>query len=181
MWLAQVVNRATIGGNQSERSRFCISQSESSIWHTWPKWRGNAHIWSWKFTWPHGKKNTHRQELDPHCSHSFNEHDACAVWPKTFTMRSHVNGVVGPCADRQNTPQVSHIRMSLFPRRPTTHAQTTKISPSPLASLEVHEKYTVLRSTSTFFLMTISNGAWWQVGRVWRPSDVTPMRFNKWT
>ena len=144
-----VVNKALVGPDQSERRKFGMSQSESSIYPTWLMWRHNAHIWSCKPTWPHGEKNTHTQEFDPHGSHSFN--DACAVWPKTFTMRSHVNGIIGPCADRQNSPQVSRIRMSLFLRRPATHAQTMKRSPRPLASLKIHEKHTVWKSTSTFF------------------------------
>ena len=134
----RVVNRALLGPNQSERSKFFVDQSESSIYPTWLMWRHNAHIWAWKFTWPHRVKNTHTQAFDPHCSHSFI--DACAVWPKTFTMRSHVNGVVGSCADRPNSPQVPRIRVSLFSRRPTTHAQTMKRSPRPLASLKAHEK-----------------------------------------
>ena len=77
--------------------------------------------------------------------------DACAVRPKAFALRSHVNGIVGTCADRQTTPQVPRIPMSTFPRRPTAHAQTLKTSPRPLASPEVHEKHTVWRSKSTFF------------------------------
>ena len=77
--------------------------------------------------------------------------DACAVRTHGFALRSHVNGIVGPCADRQNSPQVPRIHVSLFSRRPTAHAQTMKRSPRPLASLKVHEKHTVWRSTSTFF------------------------------
>ena len=145
-------------------------------------WRHNAHIWAWKFTWPHGKKNRHTKKLDPHSSHSFN--DACAVWPKTFTLRSHVNGVVGPCADRPNSPQVSRIHMSLFSGRPTTHAQTMKRSPRPLASLKSPWKNTLYGGQHQSFLMNVPRRTWVQAGRVWRPSDVTPMvfyNFNKWT
>ena len=68
---------------------------------------------------------------------------ACAVGPEAFALRSHVNGIVDTCADRQTTPQVPRIPMSTFPRRPTAHAQTMKSSPRPLASPEVHEKHTV--------------------------------------
>ena len=57
----RVVNRALLGPNQSERSKFFVDQSESSIYPTWLMWRHNAHIWAWKFTWPHGEKNTQRQ------------------------------------------------------------------------------------------------------------------------
>ena len=68
---------------------------------------------------------------------------ACAVGPEAFALRSHVNGIVDTCADRQTTPQVTRILISLFPRRAIAHAQTTKSSPRPLASPEVHEKHTV--------------------------------------
>ena len=34
---------ATIGGNQSERSKICLDQSESRISTMWPKWRQIAH------------------------------------------------------------------------------------------------------------------------------------------
>ena len=57
-----------------------------------------------------------------------------AVGAQAFALRSHVNGIVGTCADRQTTPQVPRIPVSLFPRRPTAHAQTMKSSPRPLAS-----------------------------------------------
>ena len=60
--------------------------------------------------------------------------DACAVGAQAFALRSHVNGIVGTCADRQTTPQVPRIPVSLFSRRPTAHAQTMKSSPRPLAS-----------------------------------------------
>ena len=41
-----VVIMATLGGNQSERSKFTLDQSESRIWPMWLRWRHNAHIWS---------------------------------------------------------------------------------------------------------------------------------------
>ena len=139
----------------------------------WPKWRWNAHIWSWKFTWPHGVKNTRIHRKTPIVAWWF---DACAVGPKAFALRSHVNGIVDTCADRQTTPQVPRVSMSTFPRRPTAHAQTMKSSPRPLASAEVHEKTHCMEvRINFFFLMNISNRAWWQAGRVWRPSDVTPL------
>ena len=68
-----VVILAPIRGNQSERSKFSLDQSESRIWPMWLMWRHNAHIWSWKFTWPIGIKNMHTQELNLHFSHSFND------------------------------------------------------------------------------------------------------------
>ena len=40
-----VVIRATLGPDQSERSKFCLDQSESRIWPMWLMWRHNAHIW----------------------------------------------------------------------------------------------------------------------------------------
>ena len=87
--------------------------------------------------------------------------DACAVGPKAFALRSHVNGIVDTCADRQTTPQVPRIPMSTFPRRPTAHAQTMKSSPRPLASPEVHEKTHCMEvRINFFFLMNISNRAW---------------------
>ena len=54
-------------------------------------------------------------------------------------MRSHVNGIVGTCADRQNTPQVPCIYMNTFLHRPTAHAQTLKRIPKPFASPEVNK------------------------------------------
>ena len=141
----------------------------------WLIWRHNAHIWAWKFTWPHGEKNRHTKS-SIHIVHIvFN--DACAVLPKTCTLRSHVNGVVGSCADRLNGPQVPRIRVSLFSRRPTTHAQTMKRSPRPLASLKVHEKTHCIEVNINLFLMNIPRKAWLQVGRVWGPNDVTPIFF----
>ena len=74
------------------------------------------------------------------------------VLPNAFALRIHVNGIVGTCADRQNTPQVPRIYVSTFPHRPTAHAQTLKRIPRPLASPEVNEKHTVLRSKSCFLI-----------------------------
>ena len=138
----------------------------------WPNWRHNAHIWSWKFTWPHGIKNTRIHRKTPIVAWWL---DACAVGPKAFALRSHVNGIVGTCADRQTTPQVPRIPMSTFPRRPTAHAQTLKTSPRPLASPEVHGKTHCIEVKINFFNQQIASGTWWQAGRVWRPSDVTPI------
>ena len=45
------------------------------------------------------------------------------------------------------------IHMSTFSHRPTAHAQTLKRIPRPLASPEVNEKHTVLRSKFIFFLV----------------------------
>ena len=56
-----------------------------------------------------------------------------------FPLRSHVNGIVGTCADHPTTPQVPRIHVSTCPTRPTTHAQTLKRSPRPLASPEVNK------------------------------------------
>ena len=66
----QVVIEATIRSNQSERSTFCLDQSESSISPMWPKWRQIAHE---KPRDPIGIKNTRTQELNPHSWHSFND------------------------------------------------------------------------------------------------------------
>ena len=41
-----VVIGATIGTNQSERSKCSLDQSASRIWPMWLRWRHNAHIWS---------------------------------------------------------------------------------------------------------------------------------------
>ena len=68
-----VVILAPLGTNQSERSKFSLDQSESRISPMWLMWRHNAHIWAWFYTWPHGIKNTHTQELNLHSSHSFND------------------------------------------------------------------------------------------------------------
>ena len=57
--------------------------------------------------------------------------DACAVLPKAWSLHSHVIGIVGTCADRQYTPQVPRIHVSLFPHRPTAHAPTLKLAPDP--------------------------------------------------
>ena len=69
----EVVIRATLGPNQSERSKNFFDQSESSISPMWLIDVTNAHIWAWLFTWPHGIKNTRTQELNPHFWHSFND------------------------------------------------------------------------------------------------------------
>ena len=68
-----VVMMATIGTDQSERSKFFLDQSESRISPMWPSWRHNAHIWSWNSRDPIGIKNTRTQELNPHSWHSFND------------------------------------------------------------------------------------------------------------
>ena len=64
---------ATLVGNQSERSRFCLDQSDSRISPMWLIDVTNAHIWAWFYTWPHGIKNTRTQELNSHSWHSFND------------------------------------------------------------------------------------------------------------
>ena len=167
---SRVVRQAILSGNQSERSKIFFNQSESSIEHTWPKWRHNAHIWASKFTWPHRKKNT------THSSHSFNDRvepgdkrDACAVQPQTFTLRSHVNRIVSTCADRPSTPQVPRVHVSLCPPRPTAHAQTLKRSPRPFASPSVNKKHTVWRSTSFNTKTKIASALSYKrdVGEVW--------------
>ena len=71
---------------------------------------------------------------------------------EAFALRSHVNGIVGTSADRQNTPQVPRNYMNTFPRRPTAHAQTLKRIPRPLASPEVNEKYTLLEINITLLV-----------------------------
>ena len=58
-----VVNRATLGLNQSERSIFLIHQSEDSIQPTWPWWRQSVPNMVIFFTWPHGESNIHTQRL----------------------------------------------------------------------------------------------------------------------
>ena len=68
-----VVMMAPIGSNQSERSKFCLDQSESSISPMWLIDVTFAHIWAWFYTWPHGIKNTRTQELNLHSWHSFND------------------------------------------------------------------------------------------------------------
>ena len=79
---------------------------------------------------------------------------ACAVWPNGFALRSHVNGIVGTCADRQNSSQIPRIYVSLFPHGPTAHAQTMKKKPQTLASPEVHEKTHCIEIKLDFFLIT---------------------------
>ena len=49
-----------------------------------------------------------------------------------------------------------------------------KVAPDP-SHPKSQEKHTVWRSKSTFFNQQIANRAWWQAGRMWRPSDVTPI------
>ena len=122
---------------------------------------------------PWGKEH-HTQEVDPHSSHSFidrvkpgNKRDACAVQPQAFPLRSHVNGIIGTCADRPTTPQVPRIHRSLCPPRPTAHAQTLKRSPSPLASLSVHKNTHCIEDKITaLVLMNVPRRAWLQAGRV---------------
>ena len=130
--IISVVILAPLGTNQSERSKFYINQSEGSIWHTWPKWRQRLPNMVIMFTWPHGVKNRRIYRKTPIVAWWL---DACAVRTYGFALRSHVNAIVGSCADRQNSPQVPRIRVSLFSRRPTAHAQSMKRSPRPL-----HEK-----------------------------------------
>ena len=74
--LVEVVIEATLGSDQSERSRICLDQSESRISPMWLIDVTIAHIWAWFYTWPHGIKNTRTQELNPHCLHSFIENRA---------------------------------------------------------------------------------------------------------
>ena len=102
--------------------------------------------------------------------------DACAVGPKAFALRSHMNGIVGTCADRQTTPQVPRIPMSTFPRRPTAHAQTMKSSPRPLASQKSRKTHCCrVKNHFLWFNEKTNLEPGWQAGRVWRPSDVTPI------
>ena len=75
-----VVRGATLGTNQSERSKFFLDQSESRISPMWLIDVTNAHIWAWFDTWPHGIKNTRTQELNLHCLHSFNDRVEPGNW-----------------------------------------------------------------------------------------------------
>ena len=88
----------------------------------------------------HGESNKLTDRKTPGCIWCLH---ACAVWPNGFALRSHVNGIVGTCADRQNSSQIPRIYVSLFPHGPTAHAQTMKKKPQTLASPEVHEKITL--------------------------------------
>ena len=122
---------------------------------------------------PWGKEHTHNR-LDPHASHSFNDRvkpgykrDACAVQPRLFPLRSHVNGIVSTCADSQTTPQVPRVHRSLCPPRPTAHAQTLKRSPRPLASPEVNKNTHLYGGQNHCIgLMDVPRKAWVQTGRV---------------
>ena len=98
--------------------------------------------------------------LDPPSSPDFNDRvepgnkwDACADQSQAFSpaqsrewdrrhMRRPPNDSPGP-----------RIHRSLFPPRPTAHAQTLKRSPRPLASPEVNEKHTVWRPTSFILII----------------------------
>ena len=137
-FMKSVVHMATIGGNQSERSKISLDQSESRISPMWLIDVTNAHIWAWFDTWPHEIKNTRTQELNLHAWHSFIEKSLVVGRMRNrvqaFALRSHVNEIVGTCAVHQTTPQVPRMPVSLCPRRPTAHAQVMKNSPRPLAS-----------------------------------------------
>ena len=49
-----------------------------------------------------------------------------------------------------------------------------KVAPDP-SHPKSQEKHTLWRSTSTFLINTSRGEPGWQAGRVWRPSDVTPI------
>ena len=139
---------ATLVGNQSERSKICLDQSESSIWPMWLIDVTNAHIWAWFDTWPLGIKNTRTQELNLHSWHSFNEKSLVVrrmrSGAQAFALRSHVNEIVGTCAVHQSTPQVPRMPVSLCPCGPTAHAQVMKSSPRPLASPKSRKTHKIL-------------------------------------
>ena len=61
---------APLGGNQSERSKFCLNQSESRIS---PMWLFDVTNQGFVPRDPIGIKNTRTQELNLHSSHSFND------------------------------------------------------------------------------------------------------------
>ena len=65
-----VVHMATIIGNQSERSKFGLDQSESRIS---PMWLIDVTTHCIYPRDPHRIKNTRTQELNLHSSHSFND------------------------------------------------------------------------------------------------------------
>ena len=82
--------------------------------------------------------------------------NACVVGSKAFALRSHVNGIVGTCADRQLSPQVPRMPGSPFLRRPTAHAQTMKIAPVPLHP-KSQEKTHSMEVNIYFFNQHIAN------------------------
>ena len=86
--------------------------------------------------------------------------DACVVGPKAFALRSHVNGIVGTCGDRQTTPQVPRIPMSTFPRRPTMHVQTMKVAPDPSHPQKSMKNTLYGGQNQLFFNQQIANRAW---------------------
>ena len=65
-----VVIRATLGSNQSERSKFRLDQSESRIS---PMWLIDVTTHCFNPRDPIGIKITRTQELNPHSWHSFND------------------------------------------------------------------------------------------------------------
>ena len=108
--------------------------------------------------------------------------DACAVGPKAFALRSHVNGIVGTCADRQTTPQVPRIPVSLFPRRPTAHAQATKSSPRPLASQKSRKTHCFRVKKNHFCdLMKNKSRTWITSGTCVAPEWRHALDINEWT
>ena len=151
----QVVYRATLGSNQSERSRISLDQSESRIWPMWLIDVTNAHIWAWFDTWPLGIKNTRTQELNLHFWHSFIEKSLVVGRMRSgvqaFALRSHVNEIVGTCAVHPTTPQVptcrwAYVRVDLLRMR-----KSWKVVPDPShpqSQEKAHEKV-----GSTWFLM----------------------------
>ena len=101
-----VVIGATIIGNQSQRSKFGLDQSESRIS---PMWLIDVIIGRFCPRDPIGIKNTHTQELNPHSWHSFNDRvkpwvQAGRVWrPNDVTpITNLIEGRVHPQSSRSH-------------------------------------------------------------------------------
>ena len=105
-WSVSVVIEATLVGNQSERSKFRLDQSESRIS---PMWLIDVTTHCFCPRDPIGIKNTRTQGLDLHSWHSFNDRvkpwvQAGRVWrPSDVTpITNLIEGRVRPQSSRSH-------------------------------------------------------------------------------
>ena len=86
-------------------------------------------------------------------------------------MGSKVHAQTANCLPRSPACLWAYFRIDLLRMR-----KPWKVAPDP-SHPKSQEKHTLWRSTSTFFNQHIARRAWLQAGRMWRPSDVTPIFF----
>ena len=141
----------------------------------WPKWRQWLPNMGIVFTWPHGESNTRTQSLI-HIVYIVLLTAWNLVTSGTLQFMKNSPRPLASRKSRKNTLNINffnqHIASGTWWQ--AGRCNSWKMAPDP-SHPKSQEKHSVWRSKSTFLINTSRVEPGLQVGRVWRPSDVTPL------